>query len=299
MHWQHLDIVAFDTETTGLDPYSIDRVVEVALVVFRLDGEGQVVSTHEVSHLVDPEMPIPAAVTRLTGLRDEDVRGKPKFHEIAAELAETFDGAVGVAHNVPFDLGFLTHEFARAGVAWREPIALIDTVDVSMKHFPEARSHKLGDVTKRMGIRLVGAHRATNDAEACGRVFVDLARKHEVPDDLQALLDWANAIGRPPEDGPLGADPYGTAIFLEGPHAGEPVADHPLHLAWMTKAKVRAEHGWAYRFAESTRRWAARWLQVRGAGRARQHPKSFRPDDWTLDCCIAESRLDDGSRRTA
>ncbi|MCB9664612.1 MAG: 3'-5' exonuclease [Alphaproteobacteria bacterium] len=290
MKWKNLDIVAFDTETTGLDPFAGDRVIEVALVVFRLDEEGAVAGQRVVSHLVNPGIPVPRKVTEITGIRDEDLAGKPPFAVIAEEVAELLSGSVGVAHNVPFDHAFLVREFLLAGVPWREPIATIDTVDVSMKHFPTAKGHKLSDVSRRLGVELVDAHRAHADAEACGRSFIELARKHAVPDELQALLDWADAVGRPPDDGALDVDPFGLPVFTEGPFAGEPVQDHPLHLSWMTLAKVEERGTWRFRYPESTRRWARRFLDVRAAGRARGAPKSFRESDWALDPCIADRR---------
>ncbi|MCB9681655.1 MAG: 3'-5' exonuclease [Alphaproteobacteria bacterium] len=291
MKWKDLSIVAFDTETTGLDPYGGDRVIEVALVVFQLGADGRVAEQTSFSRFCNPGMPIPRKVTEITGIRDEDVAGQPPFAEIAPEIAERFRGALTVAHNYPFDLAFLSREFDLAGLPWREPLAAIDTVDVSMKHFPDARSHKLGDVARRLDVVLDGAHRAANDAEACGRCFIELARRHQVADDLQALLDWADAIGRPPEDGPLEVDIYGVPVFADGPHKGEFVAEHPIHLAWMEKARVRRAHGWDYLYPESTRRWVRRFLDVRAAGRARQQPKSFRATDWVIDPCITRSRL--------
>jgi DNA polymerase III epsilon subunit-like protein len=290
MKWKDRRIVAFDTETTGLDPFAGDRVIEVALVVFRLGADGRPEDVQPYSRFVNPGMPIPRKVTEITGIRDADVADAPPFDAIAHEVAEIFDGALAVAHNYPFDLAFLSEAFSMAGVVWREPLAAIDTVDVSFKHFPDAKSHKLGDLARRVDIPLVEAHRAAHDAEACGRCFVELARRADLPDDLDALLDWAHAIGRPPEGGPLGVDLYGAPIFLEGPHANERVFEHPLHLAWMEKAKVKQADGWAFRYPDSTRRWVRRWLDVRAAGRARQSPKSFRADDWTLDPCVAASR---------
>lgn len=291
MKWKHLSVVAFDTETTGLDPFGGDRIIEVGLVVLRLGPDGRIVDREDFSELVNPGMPIPRKVTEITGIRDDDVAGCPPFAAFADDVAERFRGAVAVAHNYPFDLAFLTQEFERAQVPWEEPLAAIDTVDVSMKHFPEARSHKLGDLARRLDVTLETAHRATDDAAACGGCFIELAVRHGVPDELQALLDWADAIGRPPEDGPFALDAHGAPVFAEGPHAGDPVGDHPLHLAWMAKARVKGPRGWSWRYPESTRRWVRRWLDVRGAGRARQNPKTFRPDDWVLDPCIADRRM--------
>jgi DNA polymerase III epsilon subunit-like protein len=290
MKWKHLPIVAFDTETTGLDPFAGDRIIEVGLVILQLDSDGTVRHREDFSHLVNPGIPIPKKITQITGIRDDDVADKPPFSVLAEEIGERFDGAVAVAHNYPFDAAFFANEFARAGVRWREPLAAIDTVDVSIRHFADAKSHKLGDLAKRLGVDLENAHRATDDAAACGYCLAELIKRHEVDDELQALLDWAHAIGRPPPDGPLGIDDCGVPIFSQGPHERMPVMEYPIHLQWMEKARVRENGRWRYRFPESTRRWIRRYLDVRAAGRARQNPKSFRPQDWVLDPCIAENR---------
>lgn len=290
MKWKHLPIVAFDTETTGLDPFAGDRVIEVGCVVLKLDASGQVVDRQDHSWLINPGVPIPRKTTELTGLRDADVANEPSFDHIASEIGALFASSVAVAHNAPFDLGFLAMEFRRAGLPWREPLAVIDTLDLSNKHFPKERTHKLADFARRLDVPLDRAHRATDDAAACGLGFAALARRHEVPDDLQSLLSWGDAVGRPPEDGPLGVDTHGTPTFTEGPHAGERVVDHPVHLAWMARARVQGPQGWAYRWPESTRAWIDRWLKVRCTGRFSQHAKSFRSDDWVLDACIADER---------
>lgn len=290
MKWKHLRIAAFDTETTGLDPFGGDRIIEVGIVTLLLGPDGEVASREDFSELVNPGIPVPRKATEITGIKDDDLVGAPSFGELAEEIAERFAGAVAVAHNFPFDHAFLTTEFRKASFDWQEPLAAIDTVDLSMRHFKGAKSHKLGDVAKRLDVSLENAHRATDDAAACGFIFTELVRKHEVEDDLQALLDWANAIGRPPEDGPFGVDPNGVAVFTTGPHAGEPVSTHPVHLAWMLKARERQPEGWAWRFPESARGWARRWLDIRGSGRARQNPKTYRTTDWAIDSCIADPR---------
>jgi DNA polymerase III epsilon subunit-like protein len=289
MRWKDLPIVAFDTETTGLDPFSGDRVVEVAMVVLRVTPDGRLADRKDHTWLVDPGIPIPRTITQITGIRDDDVAGKPPFAVIAEEVADLLSSGVAVAHNLPFDHAFLTAEFALAGVPWREPVASIDTLDLSMRVFKDARSHKLGDLARRLDISLVEAHRAANDAAACGLAFIEMARRNEVGDDLQVLLDWAEAIGRPPE-GALTIDDRGLPIFGVGPHKGQLVAENPLHLAWMEKARERRIDGWYWRFDEPTRRWARRWLTVRTAGRARQNPKSFHAEDWVLDPCITLDR---------
>lgn len=297
MQWKNRRIVAFDTETTGLQPFLEDRIVEFAAVELILDEQGRVREERAHSWLVNPGIPIPRAVTQITGITDQHVADKPPFTEIAEKVRDLFTDAVTVAHNYPFDLAFLKKELRLAGLRWREPLAAVDTVDVSMRWFADARSHKLEDLCKRLGVTLDNAHRATDDAAACGRCFVEMARRHQVEDELQAMLDWARAIGRPPPDGPLATDEEGSVVFAEGPHAGQPVEEHPRHLAWMEKARARGPHGWDWRYPESTRRWIRRWLDVRGSGRAQAGGKSFRQDDWSPDSCIAERRILDPAAR--
>lgn len=288
MRWTTLPIVAFDTETTGLQPFAGDRVIEFAAVVIRLDDDRRVASVEPHSWLVDPQIPIPKKVVEITGIEDSDVAGKPHFDAIAHEVHALLRQGIAVAHNFPFDMGFLTSEFERVGLSWPEPVAEVDTVDLSLIAFPGARSHRLGDVCKRLDVELVEAHRATNDAEACGRVFVELARQARVEDELQAMLDWARAVGHPPPGGPFDRDDLGRLVFVSGDLAGEPVREHPLELAWMAKALERHPNGWQPAHPESIRSWIARFLSVRGAGRHRPTPKTTRPDDWALDSCITE-----------
>jgi DNA polymerase III epsilon subunit family exonuclease len=297
MRWRSRRIVAFDTETTGLNPHLEDRIVEFAAVVFELDDRGDIVHEGHHSWLVNPGIPIPKASTQITGISDADVVNAPPFQEIAPMVRELFVDAVSVAHNYPFDLAFLKKELKLSSLEWVEPLAAVDTVDVSMRWFRDARSHKLEDLCKRLGIVLEGAHRATNDALACGRCFIELTRRHQVEDELQSMLDWAKAIGRPPEDGPLGTDPNGAVVFSEDLRVGgqelfgKPVEEHPLALAWMEMARERRLDGWGWRFPESTRRWIRRWLDVRGQGRAAGGGKSFRAEDWAPDSCIVERRI--------
>ena len=298
MRWKHLKIVAFDTETTGLEPFNGDRVIEFAAVELHLGEDGRVSERIDHSWLINPERDIPRKVTEITGISGNDVVDAPRFVDVASSIRDLLADAVTVAHNFPFDLAFLSSEFdevrAQTGEAtmrWPEPIAEVDTVDLSMRCFPDARSHRLSDLSERLEVQLERAHRATDDAAACGLAFIELVRRHDVEDDLQQMLDWAQAIGRPPESGPIGADEVGQVVFLEeGQLQGEPASQHPIRLAWMDKARVRRNGGWQWRYSEPVRRWVRRWLKVRGAGRSRQNPKSFHSQDWVLDPCIALPR---------
>jgi DNA polymerase-3 subunit epsilon len=110
-------IAIVDTETTGIDP-DRDEVIDVAVVVVEVDAAGAIVGIASAGQaLRDPGMPIPAAITRLTGLTDEDVAGKV----IDLDRLELLllDADVRVAHNAQFDIAFLESLMpGLAGAAW-------------------------------------------------------------------------------------------------------------------------------------------------------------------------------------
>jgi DNA polymerase III epsilon subunit family exonuclease len=286
--WKNRRIVAFDTETTGLDPLEGDRIIEFGAVVFQ-KGPGGKLTIVKHNWLINPERFVPRLITDLTGISNEDVADAPLFVDVAPQIHELLCDAVTVAHNYPFDLSFLAQEFERIGSWWPEPLAEVDTIDLSHRVFPGSKSHNLTSLCERVGVTLEQAHRATDDAGACGRCFLKLVGRHKVDDDLQVMLDWAGAIGRPPETGVLTTNERGTPIFASGDLEGEAIADHPIHLSWMRNARVLTSKGWKLRYDEQTRLWLARWLQTRGSGRTKPSIKKLGPEDWGLDDYVANS----------
>jgi DNA polymerase III epsilon subunit-like protein len=289
MTWTDQRFVALDTETTGLDPWSGDRVIEVGLVTYRLDGQGNVVSTESEGWLVDPGIPLPRTTVQITGIRDEQVAGQPAFAQLADAIDDRLRGAIWIAHNLPFDTAFLEAEFQRLGRDRPAPLARIDTVDVSRRFSPDARSHRLGDVAARLGVPLVEAHRAVNDAAACALALFEMMRRDRIPDDLPTLCRWAGGVG-PVPTGPGEAytvDDHGHARFVDGPYASERAEAHPLHLSWLTAARVRQDRRWAWRYGERSRAWARSVLDATTTGRMPSHGKAAKVSEWGLDSCIA------------
>src|SRR5437588_2142652 len=105
--------VVVDLETTG-GSAMYDRVMEVAAI--RVEN-GVVQDRFE--RLVEPGVPIPPFVTRITGINASLVRGHPSFDSLLPDLRGLFEGAVLVAHNASFDANFLSQAFNRAGLPWR------------------------------------------------------------------------------------------------------------------------------------------------------------------------------------
>ncbi len=281
MDWRNLPIVAFDTETTGLHAHAGDRVIEFAAVEFHLDESGAILGTKSHEMFFNPGIPIPREVVKLTGITDEDVADAPPFKKRAKEVHALLEGRLCIAHNLPFDRGFLSNEFQQVGLKWPLALAEIDTFDMSVRFFSGTRGHKLSDLSQRLGVTLDGAHRATNDAEASGRSFLELCQRMNAPAGVQEMLDWAHALAQPPENPWLGAKD-GELVFLDGEHQGEAIEKHSAHLHWMLMALERREDRWHPRFPEPLKIWIQRFLEIRCSGRARQGAKSFGKNDWTL-----------------
>jgi len=103
--WHDLPIALLDVETTGRDA-SVDRVVEIGIA----DGRhGGVIARY--NWLINPGIPIPAEVSAVHGIKDEDVKDAPRFATIAHEVAAALSGCVPAAYNAAFDRAFLVNEF--------------------------------------------------------------------------------------------------------------------------------------------------------------------------------------------
>jgi DNA polymerase-3 subunit epsilon len=154
----HTPFVVVDLETTGGSAV-YDRVMEVAAIRFE---NGVVQDRFE--RLVEPGVPIPPFVTRITGINAALVRGEPSFDSLLPELRRLFDGAVVVAHNASFDCNFLGSAFRRAGLPWDGD--RLCTLRLARRLIPGLHSYKLDSLCAFLGFSFVQSHRAGPDAEA-------------------------------------------------------------------------------------------------------------------------------------
>jgi len=160
-----------DIETTGGSPKD-SKITEIA--IFKHDGE-KVIDTYDT--LVNPEMPIPSFIVQLTGINDQMVQNSPRFFEIAKDIIEFTKDCVFVAHNVVFDYGVIRSEFRSLGYDYRRPH--LCTVRSSRYVLPGHESYSLGKLTRSLGIKLVGRHRAGGDAFATAQLFTLLMEKDQ------------------------------------------------------------------------------------------------------------------------
>ena len=179
-------VLAFDLETTGISTNN-DRIVQVALI--GADADGNPVH-HDI--LVNPQRPIPRDASRVHGIYDQDVRGKPIFKECANELAELMEGAVIVGHNArKFDMPLLQNEFYRCGISPPKPLVVLDTLE-AVRRLKIPRPHNLGAQCARHGIDLSNAHDAAADAAACLLLLWKVMRDHpsSFRRSLQEIEEW-------------------------------------------------------------------------------------------------------------
>lgn len=162
-----LTYVVFDTETTGLLPHK-DEIVQIGAV--RVVKE-KIVPGEEINQLVDPEMPIPLASTKVHKVTDQMVAGKPTIRKAGKTLYEFARGAVLVAHNAPFDMAFLRRHAKDCGVEWSHPV--LDTVLLSAVLFGTTEVHTLDALCDRLGVEIPPElrHTALGDAHATAEVL--------------------------------------------------------------------------------------------------------------------------------
>lgn len=173
-------MLAYDTETTGLtlhpdaDVEKQPKMIEFGGVMLSLD-DGSIIE--EISLLVDPREPLTEEITKITGLRDEDLKGAPTFLQVLPTLRRLFSNAqVLVAHNLPFDKSIIRGELARNGIqhfAWPPR----DLCTVGLYKDIWGRNPRLIELyADVMGRPLAQTHRALDDVKA----LVEIIQKEEI-----------------------------------------------------------------------------------------------------------------------
>jgi DNA polymerase-3 subunit epsilon len=188
--------IAFDLETTGTLP-GVDQIVEVGAVLFDEMGSPETIFTT----LINPGIAMPEAASRVNGITDEMLVGKPTISDVLDVFAEFCADEVMVAHNAAFDTQFLA-----AAIKKYETIAprgvILDTLSIARKVLPGLANYKLGTLVQHLGISAGGFHRAEEDAAYCGRLFHKMVTRlspNGVPPTLATLI---SLTGKPEQHFP-------------------------------------------------------------------------------------------------
>ncbi|MCI8570198.1 MAG: PolC-type DNA polymerase III [Lachnospiraceae bacterium] len=158
------EFVVFDIETTGFSPVN-NRIIEIGAV--KVSG-GEI--SDRFSSFVNPDVPIPFEIEKLTGINDSMVMGAPFIEEVLPEFLAFCKDAVLVAHNANFDMSFIKENALRQNI--RRQFTYVDTVGIARILLPHQAKHTLDAVAKTMGVSLENHHRAVDDAEATAEIFV-------------------------------------------------------------------------------------------------------------------------------
>ena len=241
-------LVIFDLETTGLDIVKA-RIIQLSYIKVHPDGREE-----RGDMLLNPEMPIPQFVTELTGISNEDVKDKPTFKQVAAQLATLFGGSdLGGFNSNGYDIPLLAEEFLRAGIDFDfSKCRMIDAMNIfrKMERRNLAAAYKF--YCGRKMEEDFEAHRADQDTEATYRVLMGELDKYAPganPDEPEKVLennmdylhefskmnnnvDFAGRIvGAEQKDanGKTVTDKDGKPVMIEtfnfGKYKGMPVAD--------------------------------------------------------------------------
>ena len=156
---------AIATETTGLTPDTC-RIIEIGAVLFDKTG---VLDTF--ASLVNPGIALPSFTKELTHITDDMLSFSPPASSVLPAFIEFIGSAILVAHNAPFDLLFINKELERSGMPSMSNKA-IDTLNLSRWAYPSAKHHSLQYLAAAMGIDAENAHRASDDAKTCRKIFL-------------------------------------------------------------------------------------------------------------------------------
>ena len=175
--------VVLDTETTGLDPASGDRVLEVAAIeIFNFMPTGAVF--HRV---IDPERDVPEEAARIHGFTAEMLRGKPLFRDIADDLLAFLGDSEIIAHNAAFDFGFLDSELLRLRRPRLERARMVCSLDVAKRRYP-GLPNSLDALCRRLNVdnSMRDTHNALLDVKLLSQVFLELMGGKQPGLDLAA-----------------------------------------------------------------------------------------------------------------
>lgn len=177
-------VVVLDIETTGLSPTG-HEIIELALI--RLENGRRTV----FERLVNPGVPIPPFISRLTGIRSQDVRDAADIYTVLEEAWPLLDNATLIIQNANFDLGFLQPRFKRLGYRLDNPV--VDTIHWARKALPGLAKRGLDSLAWAFDLGPIAArHRAMSDAETTLQVahemYYMLTAGHPAPTSQLAFM---------------------------------------------------------------------------------------------------------------
>jgi DNA polymerase III subunit alpha, Gram-positive type len=178
--------VVFDLETTGLNPWKED-LLEIGAVKIE---NGQIIE--QFQSLIRPDREISSEIEKLTGINFDLVKDAPGPEQVIKAFLEFASGAVLVAHNAEFDVGFMKAKL-QALFNLKLQLVYLDTLGLSRTLWPNLKSYRLNAVAKELGIELTGHHRAMADAQ-CTAAILRKALEKIAERNLDRLIDLNSLV---------------------------------------------------------------------------------------------------------
>jgi DNA polymerase-3 subunit alpha (Gram-positive type) len=163
---EEVEFTIFDTETTGLNPESGDRIVEIAAV--RIKGDLRLA---DFTTLVNPERPICEEAFQVNRITADLLVNAPKIEEILPKFLDFIAGTCLCSFNAAFDLGFLNNELKLSGMNLPEDIVVVDILTMARRLLPGLERYPLWVLAEKFGIKNTQKHRALADVELTLEVF--------------------------------------------------------------------------------------------------------------------------------
>lgn len=164
------DYVVFDIETSGLNPVN-DKIIEIGAVKYKNNKK-----IEEFNYLIDPKIVLPEIITRVTGITDNDLKGKPSIEYVLPKFLDFINGYTIIGHNVKFDISFINQNAKRMHLKELDN-DVIDTLFLSRINIYDIKNHKLETLKKYLNLSF-NSHRATADCYTCNEVYQYCKRKN-------------------------------------------------------------------------------------------------------------------------
>lgn len=197
--------IIFDTETTGFDPFSGDRVIEIGCVAM-VNKVVQKGPDHQFHVYINPRRDVPESAVKVHGITAEMLQDKPFFEDIMDDFLAFVGDDVLVAHNAEFDKKFINWELENAGLAPLPDSQFKDTLALARSKFPGAQN-SLDALCRRFGIE--NGHRTLHgallDSEILADVYIELEGGRQTGLDL--------AVEKVKTEGPIEKKPRQKRSF--------------------------------------------------------------------------------------
>jgi len=190
-------LIMLDTETTGLSPFSGDRIVEIGAIKVSCRSIQRENAFH---YYLNPGRHIPEEVVRIHGISDDSVADAPRFADVGEEFLAFIGDATLVIHNASFDLGFLMNELRLASLPDIEQVPVIDTLDYARRRHPQQRN-SLDALCDRYNVNRGRRtlHGALLDAELLAEVYLSMTGGRQFSLTMDAMAQPAGTYVQLPE----------------------------------------------------------------------------------------------------